>query len=222
MQGRSPRSRGRPRNDPAATRQVLLKSAVQLFNVHGYFGTNTNEIARAAGFAPATFYRHFTDKKEVFLAAYAHWVAEDWAVIEAALQKGPDRARIAATLVEVYEERHRAWGLFRRSMHALVATDDEACDFHLRIRAGQLDRLEGLLSELGAPMRPREDLLFAFLSIERAANALTDDDLPALGTTASAFRRRLEAEMLNLLGGEKIANRRGRSASRTPPRRRNW
>jgi AcrR family transcriptional regulator len=193
------RLRGRPPNDPVSTREALLKAAATLFNTDGYFGTDTNKIARAAGFAPATFYRHFNDKKEVFLAAYAHWVAEDWRIIEAALRDQNDPAAIARIFVRRYKSHHRAWGAFRRSMHALVATDDEARAFHVSTRAAQLDRMQALLREIGAPTRPREDLLFRFLSIERSANALTDDDLTALGTSAEALSRRIEQEIRALL-----------------------
>ena len=39
---------------------------------------------RRAGYAPQTFYRHFTDKVDILLAVYADWVAEERkAVMEA-------------------------------------------------------------------------------------------------------------------------------------------
>ena len=191
--------RGRPPNDPDATKEALLNAAAKLFNADGYFGTDSNKIARAAGFAPATFYRHFRDKKQVFLAAYAYWVTEDWEVIEASIKGAKDSAGIARLLVESYESHHRQWGSFRRSMHALVATDEEARAFHIKVRAAQLDRLDALLRQMGAPARPREDLLFRFLSIERAANALTDDDLPVLGTSAARLRSRIQQAVQELL-----------------------
>ena len=57
--GRAPR----PRN-PAATREALVDAAARIFNGSGYFATDTNAIAREAGYAPASFYKHFKDKSK--------------------------------------------------------------------------------------------------------------------------------------------------------------
>src|SRR5271156_3112848 len=59
--------------DPAATAKALLDAAEREFNARGFDGTDSNRIARAAGFAPQTFYRHFPDKRAVFLAVYERW-----------------------------------------------------------------------------------------------------------------------------------------------------
>ena len=48
-----PARRGRPRKDPEEIRARLLSSAATLFNRNGYFGTDSNKIARAAGIGPA-------------------------------------------------------------------------------------------------------------------------------------------------------------------------
>src|SRR5580698_765738 len=65
--------RKKQNRDPVATQAALLDAAEALFNAHGFEGTDTNRIARAAGFAPQTFYRHFEDKRAVFLAVYERW-----------------------------------------------------------------------------------------------------------------------------------------------------
>jgi AcrR family transcriptional regulator len=61
-----------PRN-PEETRARLVDAAEAEFNAHGFDGTDTNRIARRAGYAPQTFYRHFADKTAVFLAVYDRW-----------------------------------------------------------------------------------------------------------------------------------------------------
>ena len=52
---------------PKDTRSALLHAAEQIFREVGYYGTDSNRIARAAGYAPATFYKHFENKLEIFL-----------------------------------------------------------------------------------------------------------------------------------------------------------
>jgi AcrR family transcriptional regulator len=49
-------------------RSVLIAAARLEFEEFGFEGTNSNAIARRAGYAPQTFYRHFEDKREIFLA----------------------------------------------------------------------------------------------------------------------------------------------------------
>lgn len=61
----------------AETRAKLIGAAVKEFNQRGYFGTDTNKIARRAGFAPQTFYRWFRDKTEIFLAVYRLWEEQE-------------------------------------------------------------------------------------------------------------------------------------------------
>lgn len=51
-------------------RERLVRAAVELFAEQGYEATTVNEIAeRAGGLTKTTFFRHFTDKREVLFAA---------------------------------------------------------------------------------------------------------------------------------------------------------
>lgn len=50
-------------------RERLIRAAVELFAEQGYEATTVNEIAeRAGGLTKTTFFRHFTDKREVLFA----------------------------------------------------------------------------------------------------------------------------------------------------------
>lgn len=63
-----------PARAPEQTRNKLVAAAAKLFNSVGYFGTDSNRIAREAGYAPGTFYVHFPDKLGIFLEVYRRWV----------------------------------------------------------------------------------------------------------------------------------------------------
>lgn len=60
------------------TRQHLLDSAATVFAQRGYAGATTKEIARAAGVAEGTIYRHFSDKRELFGAVFEQRNAADF------------------------------------------------------------------------------------------------------------------------------------------------
>ncbi|HZL81155.1 MAG TPA: helix-turn-helix domain-containing protein [Demequina sp.] len=63
-----------------ATRQALIDAAAQVFLERGFARATTREIARAAGVAEGTIYRHFDDKyalfHEVFLSRAGDTVEE--------------------------------------------------------------------------------------------------------------------------------------------------
>jgi AcrR family transcriptional regulator len=195
------RLRGRPASEPASTRARLLSAAADVFNSDGYFGTDTNKIARAAQLAPATFYRHFRDKKHIFQEAYAHWVGADWQIIEKAIRDGHTPQERARAIVSAHSANHAKWVRFRLSMHALVAADPDVRAFHLKTRGKQLARLRQLLESVGAPRHKPGVLLASFLCAERLSNAVTDGELEPLGIPKAQVLTRIESEIVFQLTG---------------------
>lgn len=69
--GRAPaagRAPGRPRREQAkAVRQSMLDAALQIFIARGFEAASMEGIARAAGVAKLTLYRHFETKEELFV-----------------------------------------------------------------------------------------------------------------------------------------------------------
>src|SRR5207245_11354094 len=58
------------------TRQRLVRAALELFSTRGYEATTTAEIARKAGVAEGTIYRHFQSKQHLLNELYrgaARW-----------------------------------------------------------------------------------------------------------------------------------------------------
>ncbi|WP_372344956.1 TetR family transcriptional regulator [Streptomyces sp. KL116D] len=82
----------------AATRLDIARTAAQLFTEDGLRATRAEDIARAAGIAPRTFYRYFATKEEAvapLLAAGAEAWAEAVRAAPAELPV-PDALRYAA------------------------------------------------------------------------------------------------------------------------------
>lgn len=179
------------RGTPAETRARIVAAAAETFEAVGYTGTDTNRIARAAGYAPGTFYKHFDDKRAVFLAVYDEWVAREWADVgEALTAPGTARER-AERIVDRVLAHHRRWATVRASLRALVAVDEVARDAYRASRRRQL----AAMARLAGPGRPRSrgreaDALLLF-TIERAADALADGEARALGLRPAEVRARL-------------------------------
>lgn len=167
-----PKGRARKRRStrPEATRAALVEAAASAFNTLGYHGTDTNKIARAAGFAPQTFYRHFRDKMDVFLAVYEEWQAEERRAIGRAA-----RAQAAEPeIVKAVFEHHVRWRIFRRSLRWLAVEEPRAREARARSRDRQLEDLGRLPSNA---TRSRGELLAALLTVERLFDAAADDEL---------------------------------------------
>lgn len=58
----------RTRKTAEERRQDILEAALNIFTNKGYNGSTTAEIARAAGVAEGTIFRHFATKKELLIA----------------------------------------------------------------------------------------------------------------------------------------------------------
>jgi AcrR family transcriptional regulator len=79
---------------PAAQRRdALIETAIKVFAAGSYRGVTTAEIARAAGVSEPILYRHFSSKRELYLAAVERvWceLRKQWTDVLAA---EPDPAR---------------------------------------------------------------------------------------------------------------------------------
>ncbi|HVH11099.1 MAG TPA: TetR/AcrR family transcriptional regulator [Gemmatimonadales bacterium] len=61
------------------TRERLVRAALELFTARGYHATTTPEIAKRAGVAEGTIYRHFAGKRQCFNELYrasARWAGK--------------------------------------------------------------------------------------------------------------------------------------------------
>ncbi len=181
-----PRLAPRPvRGQPEATRERIVRAAAEVFNDVGYDGTDTNRIARAAGYSPGTFYKHFEDKRSVFLAVYEEWVAREWRDVTAVIAAAGTVDERAARIVDIFLEHHRRWRGFRASLRALVPVDEHVRAFYRAQRVKQLE----LLARSNRASR-EEDALLLF-AIERTADACAEDETLALGLDPERVRELL-------------------------------
>lgn len=167
--GRSPRA---PRG---AAKAALLSAAIAEFNEKGFDGTNSNEIARRAGYAPQTFYRHFEDKIAIFIAVYAAWADKDLQMLETA-------ATIEEAVTALVQS-HMDFRLFRRSLRRLAIEHPLVRRARTLARHKQMGRMvqrfPGLASQSPA-MR-----LAVLLTIERLCDALVEGEFADIEGVAS-------------------------------------
>lgn len=176
---------GKPKT--GVTRERLIQAALAEFREHGFSGTDSNKIARRAGFAPQTFYRWFADKTEVFIAVYRAWEDEEKALMGALKRRGADEAEV----VEAAIAHHRNYRVFRRSLRSLSLEDPKVRAARAESRLRQIARIrewrEGALSA--------DEVATALLQLERLSDALAEGELLDMRLDEGPARRRL-AELL--------------------------
>ncbi|WP_157893400.1 TetR/AcrR family transcriptional regulator [Aquidulcibacter paucihalophilus] len=167
-------------------RAELLKAAQLEFEDHGFDGTQTNAIARRAGYAPQTFYRHFPDKKAIFLAIYL-----DWTQAEA---QGLAKADTITAMIDTLLSHHVAHRLFRRSLRQLTSTDPEVAAVRAQSRQQQMSALTSRFPHLS-----NLEALTLIFTLERLCDAWAEGEFEACGISKEQARSSMSAILTSAL-----------------------
>jgi AcrR family transcriptional regulator len=178
------RSRKPSVRNPEETAARLVDAADSLFNSVGFDGTDTNRIAREAGYAPQTFYRHFEDKTDIFLAVYQRWWQSESDEVEKILGgKGPAEAgRLADTIIAF----HVRWRGFRRSLRHLAVADDRVRAARTNARVAQIARARAWLLK---SHRSDAEAYASLLVFERLCDAVAEGEFADMGFSKALARQ---------------------------------
>ena len=177
------RSRKAKTRNPEETAAALLDAAEAEFNAHGFHGTDSNRIARRAGYAPQTFYRHYTDKTAIFLAVYERWwKSEADAIGEILRARGKaGLGKVADTMIAF----HVKWRGFRRSLRHLAVEDDRVRAARTKARKTQTATFKTLISK---SRRSDAEIYAALLAFERLCDAAAEGEFADMGFGKTAAR----------------------------------
>jgi AcrR family transcriptional regulator len=166
---------------PGQTRERLITAAASQFNRFGYHGTDSNTIAKEAGYATGTFYKHFRDKREIFFAAYERWLLAEWKEVEDLLSQMLKPGETAKQLVDLSIKFHTEWRGLRASLMELVFSDPVARKYFRAQRRRQLDLMAELRSRFNLPPKtPEQDAIHLFMT-ERVFDSIGQGEIQALG-----------------------------------------
>jgi AcrR family transcriptional regulator len=184
---------------PDQTRNDLIAAAAKLFNSVGYFGTDSNRIARQAGYAPGTFYLHFPDKLAIFLEVYHRWVDLEWQAIASVLTPDMPSRSESGRIAKAVLQHHRAWRIFRASLRALTVTEESVHRARVAQRERQIAQTSELLRWRGARVT-RARVYASLLLFEILCDAVADGDAASLGIKERDVLAQLAADVASLLG----------------------
>jgi AcrR family transcriptional regulator len=125
----------------------LTKAAITLFDEQGYDETTVAEIAAAAGVTKRTFFRYFSDKREVLFNG-SHELEDRWiAGIESVPPSAGPMVAVSAGLdgvAEMFADRHA----FARMRARIIAA-------HPDLQERELIKLQGLANAITAALVAR-------------------------------------------------------------------
>ena len=152
------------------TADKLVLAAVAEFNEHSFEGTDTNRIARRAGFAPQTFYRWFDDKIGIFIKVYDLWQGQEASFLTKLLAEDASDMRLVDALVA----HHKAFLVFRRSLRRLSLENDIVRAERAKSR---LNQVAWIRSWNPAVTASASELAVVLLQLERLTDALAEGEL---------------------------------------------
>jgi AcrR family transcriptional regulator len=182
--------------NPEETHARLVDAAEAEFNAVGFDGTDTNRIARRAGYAPQTFYRHFADKTAVFLAVYDRWWrAEADAVGKILRARGKSGlGGVADTLIAF----HAKWRGFRRSLRHLSVEDARVRAARTVARRTQVQTVRALIPD---PANRDGEIAAALLVLERLCDAAAEGEFADMGLPKAAAHQSVMRALVALYDG---------------------
>jgi AcrR family transcriptional regulator len=184
----------------ADTATKLVRAAAREFNERGFLGTDTNRIARRAGFAPQTFYRWFRDKTEIFVNVYEQWQRDEARMLERLLAKDASDGRLVKAVVA----QHRRYRMFRRSLRQLAVEDAV-------VRRARAESRLRQVAQIRVWNREQRDttgtLAVALFKIERLADALAEGEFDDMGVDRTEAETELASVIHQLRPERKSAER---------------
>jgi AcrR family transcriptional regulator len=165
------------------TRERLLRAARELIEEGGYAAASVIAIARRAGLAAGTLYRHFGSKQELFVEVFRSVCdREVEAMRQAALANGGSHVERLETVFATFAERalrrrRLAWALLAEPVDPLVDAE----------RLAYRERYAGLVAELlraaiAAGELPEQDVELAAAALVGGCGEALVGPLSPVGT----------------------------------------
>jgi AcrR family transcriptional regulator len=138
-----------PQNErKAGTKKKIVEAAMTLFSTKGYYQTNSKEIVKEAGIAVGSFYRHFSDKKDVL-----KYILDSY--IQDALSETSDpndytnsagRKEALTRLIHRCFDLHRFTPGFYQQVTLLSSVDEEISQIFNEYRTAIYSRINDLIT----------------------------------------------------------------------------
>ena len=183
-------------------KQKILSSGFKLFCEHGYYKTNTIEIAKHAGVSTGAVYSYFKDKREIYIAAFDSYLEEISGRLFEELEQSqtlplPD---FVENWVTVYLELYAASGHALAQLRMMILEDEEINRHFSDLENEYFMKLIRLLNKNGVE---RADLMERIYICCILIDALRQEQssFSHIGLNFFIFKEQVTSTILQLLSG---------------------
>jgi AcrR family transcriptional regulator len=139
------------------TKQQIIEAAMRLFSQKGFHGTNTKEIARAAGVATGCFYAYFGDKKAVFMEALTLYFAQFHQIAQEQIARlstaGAGQKPFFKEMIRSFLKAHGVFKDFHHELTAMYYTDPAVLQLVAAYDAACIGYISRYLTGIQAQLR---------------------------------------------------------------------
>jgi len=153
-------------------REAIVEAMIRVIGRKGYLAVSVADVLTEAGVSRTTFYKHFSDKQECFLAAYARAIETILEAVEAACEDGCSwRERAADGLAAVVELLAAEPALARTAIVEIPTAGVEARRRHWT----SIERFAALLEPDSRGEEPELPANTALMAISAVAGLIFDE-----------------------------------------------
>ncbi|NMC84777.1 MAG: TetR/AcrR family transcriptional regulator [Anaerolineaceae bacterium] len=129
------------------TKELILQTAVRLFNQMGTARVSTNRIAEEAGISPGNLYYHFADKAHILREIYEHMIS-DWDEVYRQIGAGMAPEEALRHFIEANFDLLWHYRFFSRETVALLNADPLLKARHVELSGARFEQQAQLLRKL--------------------------------------------------------------------------
>jgi AcrR family transcriptional regulator len=187
----------------AERREVLIEAAVAAFAEHGFHGTPTTEIAKAAGISQAYLFRLFPTKSELYVAAVGRCYERLGDAMRAAAEdEGAEGETALDRMGNAYAGLMQDRTTLRATLQAFAAASGDNEEIRAAVRRGYGELVE-LIRRLGG--LDGEELR-AFVAKGMLMTVLAGMDAPSIDAPWARELCELLTEKVDAAAGERAAD----------------
>ncbi len=130
----------------------IIQAGYELFSEAGYYGTNTQEIAKRAGVSTGIVYGYFKDKRDILVCVlniYIEKVSEPLLEIMQDLHAPLNFKQIVNSVTDKTIQMHTENAKLHNALHSLSATDELVQNEFIALETRITERISCRLKELG-------------------------------------------------------------------------
>ena len=162
------------------TKQKIISAGYDIFSSVGYYGTNTAEIAKAAGVSTGIIYGYFKDKRDILLCVLEIYINDVTRPILSIMENASasvDLKMLVTKIVDAVIGIHQKNARLHNTLHSLAATDEGVNARFSDLEKELTDRISERLVSLGYDgERLPEKVHFAMNVIQSFAHEFVFDN----------------------------------------------